>query len=219
MPFVLFPGDFTSGRGGCLRPSLYHPYSLLGWISLKPLQGVGKKEEARKAEKEVRRQWERGGAALEGSGGFAAAQGPFLCAQLGERACPRCDFELPRWGSFPPAQSHPPPDPPPRVKEFSLQQTKPGRRFLLPIGLFCVMQHVLPSLPFLWQPQKYYPKCSPDIHCFICDCCASAAFRAGSRPGCSEATWLRGYPSSPPLWFFPITGGLGEGSCQGNGHL
>lgn len=45
---------------------------------------------------------------------------------------------------------------------------KLGRRWPLQIGLFCVRQHVLPSLAFLWQPQKYYTKCSPDINWFIC---------------------------------------------------
>lgn len=81
------------------------------------------------------------------------------------------------------------------------------------------MQHVLPSLTFLWQPRKYYAQGNPDINCFIGICSAWVAFRAGYRPGSSDGAWLHGYPSSPLFWFFPVAGGLGEGSCQGNGHL
>lgn len=63
------------------------------WLDCIKTSGRGRYEEERKAEKEVRRRWERGGAALwKAEGGFAAARGPFLCAGPGERACPRGDF-------------------------------------------------------------------------------------------------------------------------------
>lgn len=107
-----------------------------------------------------------GGAWREAKRGSAGTKGPSLCAGPGERPFLGCDFKLLFLASF----THPP-SPLPGLKHFLCYRRSwagggggGGGMFLLHIALFCVMQHVLPSLTFLWQPQKYYTICSPDIH-------------------------------------------------------
>lgn len=125
--------------------------------------------------------------------GSAAERGGQRGRQRGlqpPRAGPLCSAgELPCPWPWPAASLGPMPSAPQTPLALSIFSAvdEAGRRLQLQIGLFCVMQHVLPSLVFLWQPQKYYTKCSPDIHGLICISCGVGCF----PPRCSCLGWLK----------------------------
>lgn len=81
---MLFPGDFTSGRGGLVALSL--PRSFSPWLDfLKPSGRVGAGRGVEAEEKEARPgTWGAAGKAE----GLAATDGLFLCAQRGELPFP-----------------------------------------------------------------------------------------------------------------------------------
>lgn len=147
---------------------------VVSWLAfLKPSGGVGAGGGAGGSAAGARR-------AAGKAEGLAATGGLVLCAQPGELPCP--------W-PWPAASLGPMPSAPQTPLALSICSAvdEAGRRLQLQIGLFCVMQHVLPSLVFLWQPQKYYTKCSPDIHGLICISCGVGCF----PPRCSCLGWLK----------------------------
>ena len=187
--------------------------SLLGWISLKPLEGVGKREEARKAEKEVRRPRERGGA-------LPPHKDHLFVLSRGERVCAPWDAELLSWGSSPPpVQPSPHPPPPPRWGEriFSAIDEAGAKVPLTDRSLF-----VSGSMFFrLWRFYGNHKKTTPNVSPLPIALFVFAPRRwlsaRGFWPGAAQRQpGFVATPPHPPFWFFPVTGGLGEGSCQGN---
>lgn len=189
--------------------------SLLGWISLKPLEGVGKREEARKAEKEVRRPRERGGA-------LPPHKDHLFVLSRGERVCAPWDAELLRWGSFPhpcPAIPHP----------TSLHLPASGERIFSAIdeagakvpvtdrSLFVSGNMFFRLWRFYGNHKKTTPNASPlPIALFVFAPRRRLSARGFSPGAAQRQPGFVAIRPHPPFWFFPITGGLGEGSCQGN---